>query len=92
MLLSPSPNLNPIQLNHFSFYFFTLVFPSLSLPRSLLLPAVSLFLPELIGENTFSSDAWETDDGGWDLFSTIGQAIRKESCWDGKLNVLKNES
>ncbi len=30
-------------------------------------PAVSLALPELIGENHVVAEAWETDDGGWDV-------------------------
>lgn len=30
-------------------------------------PAVSLPLPELIGESHVVAEAWETDDGGWDV-------------------------
>lgn len=67
ILPSSSPNLNPTSLIQVSFYISFSAFSLPSLPPCPRLPAVSLLLPELLGESHAVTEAWETDDGGWDV-------------------------
>lgn len=68
-----------------SFYISVFIFLSFTL-------AVFFLLPELIEESHAVAEAWETDDGGCDVFLPPVRLFGKESCWGGELNVLRNES